>query len=72
MTLEEILNLLGSENPFLHEVEEDEEGHKQPFTDSGAVAYGNLISILYAVGNLTETDMEDIVETLDSIANDEQ
>lgn len=44
MTLEEILNLLGSKNPFLLEVEKDEEGHKQPFTDSGAVAYGNLIS----------------------------
>lgn len=28
--------------------------------------------ILYAVGNLTDVDMEDAIETLDRIANDEQ
>lgn len=72
MDLDEILKLLGSAEPFLEEVEEDFEGHKQPFTDSGAIAYGKLINILYAVGKLTETDMENVVETLDSIANDEQ
>ena len=71
MTLEEILQLLGSEEPFLEELEKDNEGHKQPFTDSGIIAYGKLIDILYAVGNLTDTDMENIVETLDSIANEE-
>lgn len=72
MNLEEILQLLGSEEPFLEEVERDSEGYKQPFTDSGNIAYGKLIDILYAVGNLTDTDMENVVETLDSIANDEQ
>lgn len=72
MDLEEILQLLGSEEPFLEEVERDSEGHKQPFTDSGIIAYEKLINILYAVGNLTNTDMEKVVETLDSIANDEQ
>lgn len=71
MTLEEILQLLGSEEPFFQEVEKDEEGHKQPFTDNGIIAYGKLIDILYAVGNLTDTDMNDIIETLDSIANEE-
>lgn len=70
MTLEEILQLLGSEEPFLEELEKDNEGYKQPFTDSGIIAYGKLIDILYAVGDLTDTDMENIVETLDSIANE--
>lgn len=71
MTLEEILQLLGSDNPFLDKVKTNEENHKQPFTDSGIIAYGKLIDILYAVGNLTDTDMENIVETLDSVANEE-
>ncbi len=71
MTLEEILNMLGSKNPFLEEVEVDKDGHKQPFTETGATAYKRLIELLYAVGELTGTDMENIVETLDSIANEE-
>lgn len=71
MALDEILELLGSDDPFLEEVEIDSGGHKQPFTDSGIIAYGKLIDILYAVGNLTYTDMENIVETLDSVANEE-
>lgn len=71
MTLEEILNLLGCEKPFFEQVERDTDGHKQPFTDNGIIAYGKLIDILYAVGNLTNNDVNDIVETLDSIANEE-
>ena len=71
MTLEEILQLLGSEEPFLEDVEKDCDGYKQPFTDSGVISYGKLIDILYAVGNLTDTDIESIVETLDSIANED-
>lgn len=71
MALDEILELLGSDDPFLEEIEIDSDGHKQPFTDSGSVAYGKLIDILYAVENLTDTDMENIVETLDSIANED-
>ena len=71
MTLEEILQLLGSEDPFLEEMEKDCDGCKQPFTNSGVIAYGKLIDILYAVGNLTNTDVENIVEILDSIANGE-
>ena len=70
-TLEDILRKLGSENPFLPEVETDEDGHKQPFTDEGAKAYGKLIEILYAVGTLTGANMEDIIETLDNIACEE-
>lgn len=70
-TLEDILRELGSEDPFLLEVETDEDGHKQPFTDEGAKAYGKLIEILYAVGTLTNTYMGDIVEELDSIACEE-
>ena len=71
MALDEILELLGCDDPFLEEMKIDNEGHKQPFTDSGSIAYGKLIDILYAVGNLTDTDVEHMVETLDSIANEE-
>lgn len=71
MALDEILELLGCDDPFLKEMKIDNKGYKQPFTDSGSIAYGKLISILYAVGNLTDTDVEHMVETLDSIANEE-
>lgn len=71
MALDEILELLGCDDPFLEEMKIDNEGHKQPFTDRGSIAYGKLIDILYAVGNLTDTDVEHMVETLDSIANEE-
>lgn len=68
--LDDILALLGSENPFLDEVIVDEDGHKQPFTESGAEAYSKLISIIYAVGNITGAYMDDIIETLDTIATE--
>ena len=71
MTLEEILQLLGSEEPFLKEVKTNCYGRKQPFTESGEVAYEKLINILGTVGILTDTKMGDIVDTLDRIANDE-
>ena len=67
--LEEILNALGSKNPFLNKVIINEDGGRQPFTKSGAKAYEKLTTILYAIGELTNTDMNDIVEELDSIAN---
>ena len=71
MTLEDILNMLGSKNPFLEKVKVDNDGHKQLFTETGAISYQRLIEVLYAVGELTGTDMENIVETLDGIANEE-
>lgn len=70
-TLEDILQSLGCRKPFLKRMHVDADGHRQPFTIEGGEAYGKLISILYAVGRLTETDMEDAVETLDSIASSE-
>lgn len=68
-TLEDILNALGSKNPFLDKIIIDEDGGRQPFTKGGVKAYEKLTEILYAVGELTNTDMNDIVEELDSIAN---
>ena len=68
-TLEDILNTLGSKKPFLDKIIIDEDGGRQPFTKGGAKAYGKLTEILYAIGELTNTDMNDIVEELDSIAN---
>lgn len=67
-TLEDVLQKLGSKRPFLNEVKIDEDGHRQPFTESGSKAYEKLTEILYAVGELTNTNMNDIIEELDSIA----
>lgn len=69
-TLEDILRKLGSKHPFLKEMQIDEDGHRQPFTESGSKAYEELTEILFAVGELTNTDTEmgNIVEELDSIA----
>lgn len=68
-TLEDILVALGSKKPFLDKIIIDEDGERQPFTKGGAKAYEKLTEILYAVGELTNTDMNDIVEKLDSIVN---
>ena len=68
-TLEDILVALGSKKPFLDKIIIDEDGGMQPFTKGGAKAYEKLSEILYAVGELTNTDMNSIVEELDSIAN---
>lgn len=70
-SLRHILQELGSEEPFLDEVIINEDGSRQPFTKSGGKAYGKLTEILYTVGELTNTDMNDIVDELDSIANQE-
>lgn len=71
-TLEDILQLLGSEEPFLEEMKKDYDNCIEPFTDSGSIAYGKLIDILCAVGNLTGTNMGNVIETLDRIANADQ
>lgn len=68
-TLEDILVALGSKKPFLDKMIIDEDGGRQPFTKGGAKANEKLTEILYAVGELTNTDMNSIVEELDSIAN---
>lgn len=70
-TLEDILKELGSKKPFLNEVIINEDGSREPFTKSGGRAYEKLTRILYAVGKLTNTNMNDIVEELDSIADQE-
>lgn len=70
-TLEDILQELGSKKPFLDEVIINEDGAREPFTKSGGKAYEKLTEILYTIGELTNTDMNDIVEELDSIANQE-
>ena len=69
MSLEEILQILGSKKPFLN-TPRDDNGTPDPFTASGAKAYDKLTEILYAVGELTETDMNGVVEALDAIANE--
>lgn len=70
-TLEDILKVLGSEKPFLEHVNINADGERQPFTESGAKAYDTLTNILYAVGEITKVDVNDIIETLDNIADEE-
>lgn len=67
-TLEEILQELGSETPFPDEVVINEDGTREPFTESGGKTYSKLINILYVVGDLAEIDVTEIVERLDDIA----
>jgi len=70
-TLEDILKALGSCKPFLKKMIIDDEGHRFPFTKKGGRAYNKLTEIIYTVGNLTETDMNDVVEALDEIVTNE-
>ncbi len=70
-TLEDILQVLGSKKPFLAECEIDTEGHKQPFTKSGSKAYSKLTEILYCIENITGTNMNNVIEELDSIATND-
>lgn len=70
-TLEEILQkYFKCKKPFLnHPYYAEEECATETFTVRGGKAYGELISLLYDIGELTETDVNDIVETLDNIAS---
>lgn len=62
-TLEEILqHFFGCKKPFRTD---------GAFTCKGSIAYGKLTELLYNIGNLTEIDMNDIVETLDNITDNE-
>lgn len=73
--LESILIALNGgkkEKMFLKHVQRDKDGYvTKTFTRKGARLYGDLTSLLFAVGRLTGADTEDIVETLDSIANED-
>lgn len=66
-TLEDVLQALGSKKPFLAECEIDIEG-KHPFTKSGSKAYSKLTEMIYCIGNITGTNMNDVIEELDSIS----
>lgn len=39
------------------------------FTKAGSNAYGKLTNLLYDIGNITDTDMTNIIETLDDICD---
>ena len=68
-TLEDVLQLMGSKKPFLKTMK-IENDMRQPFTKTGSKAYNLLTDVLYKVGELTNTDMNDIIETLDNIADE--
>lgn len=71
-SLADVLSALGSKKPFLKEIKIQADGSRQPFTQSGAKAYGLLIEILYCIGALCESDnaVSDMIETLDGIASE--
>jgi hypothetical protein len=68
-TLEDILNMLGSQKPFKDKPLRYDDGMQTYLTKSGGKAYDKLTSILYGVGKLCNVDMNNIVEQLDSIAD---
>lgn len=62
-TLEEILqHFFGCKKPFRTDGE---------LTCKGSAAYGNLVELLYNLSNLTEIDVNDMVETLDNIIDNQ-
>lgn len=72
-TLEDIMAVVNGgkyEKFFLNEVKKFKDGSREPFTIKGAKVYADLVNILYACARLTEGDVEDIVETMDGIADE--
>ena len=69
-TLEDILNILGSKKPFRKKPIKYDEGMLDWLTESGHKAYSKLIDIVYTIGEITDTNMNNIVEILDQITNE--
>lgn len=71
-TLEEILQeYFKCKKPFLKNPYYDEkELAPVTMTTWGYAAYGKLISLLYEIGELTDVDVNRIVDRLDSIADE--
>lgn len=70
-TLEDVLQALGSDKPFLDSpIEVDVDGYTEYLTESGSKAYSKLIDIVYALGGLIGEDFNSVVETLDDIVDD--
>ena len=71
-TLEKILQeYFNCKKPFLvHPYYDEKKKTPVTLTKEGAAAYGNLISLLNDVGNLTGEDTSKIIEKLDEIASE--
>lgn len=70
-TLEDILITLGSKKPFRKKPIRYDEERQDWLTESGNKAYSKLIDIVYTIGELTDTNMNDIVEILDQITSEQ-
>ena len=76
MTREEsIENILqkyfNCKKPFLKNPYYDEqELYPITMTKNGSKNYGKLISLLYSIGNITQIDVNNIVDELDSIVSE--
>jgi len=73
-TLEDLLAVMNDgkyDRFFLRRPREFPDGSRQFMTRKGNKMYDRLTSILYAVARLTDVDMENTVETLDTIVRDE-
>lgn len=71
-TLEEILQeYIKCKKPFLkNPYYDDKELAPVTMTTWGSAAYGKLISLLYDIGELTEIDVNNIVDVLDNIVSE--
>ena len=70
-TLEDILIILGSKKPFRKKPIKYDEEMQDWLTESGHKAYNKLIDIVYTIGELTDTNMNEIVEILDQITSEQ-
>ena len=71
-TLEDILAVVNGgryERFFLKRIKTYSDGSRNGLTRRGGKVYGDLVSLLYACARITGGDVEDIVETLDDIAD---
>ena len=70
-TLENILQkYFKCKKPFLKHPYYDYGEYPVTLTTHGGRAYGNLISLLYDIGNVCEINVNDIVDKLDSIVSE--
>lgn len=72
ITLEEVLQKdFNCKRPFYKNPKKNADGSREYLTKAGSKAYSQLTEMLYNIGAITETDMNEVVERLDQIVNEE-
>ena len=72
ITLEEVLQRdFNCKRPFYKNPPKNADGSREYLTNAGSKAYSRLVGMLYDIGAITETDINEVVERLDQIVNEE-